>query len=160
MNKIIVVIAIVFAFTLGTIFSADIATAVKPVTEVLVTNTEPISVTGIVSSTTQPVAMGIGGIMKLDGCTSIDGLGVQWFGTSPAPFNSGFNGWVTQVEMTETSFVAKGFYDALIPGCAIGSRDLPHVFTFTGDCGEGVIIDITTDGGTSGTITGNVACVP
>jgi len=50
MNKIIPVIAIVFAFTLGTIFSADIATAVKPVTEVLVTNTEPIPVTGSISS--------------------------------------------------------------------------------------------------------------
>ena len=53
MNKIISVIAIVFAFTLGTIFSADIATAVKPVTEVLVTNTEPIEVTG--SLTSNPV---------------------------------------------------------------------------------------------------------
>jgi len=50
MNKIIVVIAIVFAFTLGTIFSADIATALKPATEVLVTNTEPIPVTGSISS--------------------------------------------------------------------------------------------------------------
>jgi len=50
MNKIIAVIAIVFAFTLGTVFSADIATAVKPVTEVLVTNTEPIPVTGTISS--------------------------------------------------------------------------------------------------------------
>ena len=50
MNKIIPVIAIVFAFTLGTIFSADIATAVKPVTEVLVTNTEPIEVTGSLTS--------------------------------------------------------------------------------------------------------------
>jgi len=50
MNKIIAVIAIVFAFTLGTVFSADIATAVKPVTEVLVTNTEPIPVTGSISS--------------------------------------------------------------------------------------------------------------
>ena len=53
MNKIIAVIAIVFAFTLGTIFSADIATAVKPVTEVFVTNTEPIEVTG--SLTSNPV---------------------------------------------------------------------------------------------------------
>ena len=53
MNKIIPVIAIVFAFTLGTIFSADIATAAKPVTEVLVTNTEPIEVTG--SLTSNPV---------------------------------------------------------------------------------------------------------
>ena len=50
MNKIIPVIAIVFAFTLGTIFSADIATAAKPVTEVLVTNTEPIEVTGSLTS--------------------------------------------------------------------------------------------------------------
>jgi len=50
MNKIIPVIAIVFAFTLGTIFSADIATALKPATEVIVTNTDPIPVTGIVSS--------------------------------------------------------------------------------------------------------------
>ena len=50
MNKIIAVIAIVFAFTLGTIFSADIATALKPATEVFVTNTEPIAVTGLVSS--------------------------------------------------------------------------------------------------------------
>ena len=50
MNKIIVVIAIVFAFTLGTVFSADIATALKPATEVIVTNTDPIPVTGIVSS--------------------------------------------------------------------------------------------------------------
>ena len=50
MNKIIAVMAIVFAFTLGTIFSADIATAVKPVTEVLITNTEPIPVTGSISS--------------------------------------------------------------------------------------------------------------
>jgi len=41
MNKIIVVIAIVFAFTLGTVFSADIATAVKPVTEDVV-NTLPL----------------------------------------------------------------------------------------------------------------------
>jgi len=53
MNKIIPVIAIVFAFTLGTVFSADIATAVKPVTEVFVTNTEPIVVTG--SLTSNPV---------------------------------------------------------------------------------------------------------
>ena len=50
MNKIIPVIAIVFAFTLGTVFSADIATAVKPVTEVFVTNTEPIEVTGSLSA--------------------------------------------------------------------------------------------------------------
>jgi len=52
MNKIIAVIAIVFAFTLGTVFSADIATAVKPVTEVFVTNdaTNPIPITGSISS--------------------------------------------------------------------------------------------------------------
>jgi len=42
MKKIIIVIALVFAFTLGTIFSADIATALKPATEVIVTNTDPI----------------------------------------------------------------------------------------------------------------------
>ena len=54
MNKIIPVIAIVFAFTLGTIFSADIATALKPATEVFVTNTEPILVTGISSSPVCP----------------------------------------------------------------------------------------------------------
>jgi len=52
MNKIIAVIAIVFAFTLGTIFSADIATALKPATEVFVTNdaTNPIPITGSISS--------------------------------------------------------------------------------------------------------------
>jgi len=50
MKKIIPVIAIVFAFTLGTVFSADIATAAKPVTEVFVTNTEPIEVTGSLSA--------------------------------------------------------------------------------------------------------------
>jgi len=50
MNKIITVTALVFAFTLGTVFSADIATALKPATEVLVTNTEPIPVTGSISS--------------------------------------------------------------------------------------------------------------
>jgi hypothetical protein len=50
MKKIIAVIAIVFAFTLGTVFSADIATAVKPATEVFVTNTEPIEVTGSITS--------------------------------------------------------------------------------------------------------------
>ena len=51
MNKIIVVIAIVVAFTLGTVFSADIATAattaVRPAIDVFVTNghTRPIPVT-------------------------------------------------------------------------------------------------------------------
>jgi len=35
MNKIIPVIAIVFAFTLGIVFSADLATAVKPATRYL-----------------------------------------------------------------------------------------------------------------------------
>ncbi len=50
MKKIIIVIALVFAFTLGTIFSADIATAVKPPDEVIVVNTEPIAVTGNISS--------------------------------------------------------------------------------------------------------------
>ncbi len=50
MKKIIVVIALAFAFTLGTVFSVDIATALKPATEVLVTNTEPIPVIGISSS--------------------------------------------------------------------------------------------------------------
>ncbi len=54
MKKTIVVIAIVFAFTLGTIFSADIATAVKPATEVIVTNDAPIAVTGTESSPTCP----------------------------------------------------------------------------------------------------------
>ena len=40
-----IAIAFVFAFTLGTVFSTDIATATKPVTEVFVTNTDPIPVT-------------------------------------------------------------------------------------------------------------------
>jgi len=52
MNKIIPVIAIVFAFTLGIVFSADLATAVKPATEVFVTNdnANPIPVTATISS--------------------------------------------------------------------------------------------------------------
>ena len=40
-----IAIAFAFALALGTMFSADIATAVKPVTEVFVTNTDPIPVT-------------------------------------------------------------------------------------------------------------------
>ncbi len=51
MNKLgIWAIVVAFAFALGTVFSADIATAVKPVTDVLITNTEPIPVTGSISS--------------------------------------------------------------------------------------------------------------
>ena len=51
MNKLgIWAIAIAFAFALGTVFSADIATATKPVTEVFLTNTEPIPVTASPSS--------------------------------------------------------------------------------------------------------------
>jgi len=45
MNKIIAVIAIVLAFTLGTIFSADIATAVKP-SEDDNANTIPLNIVG------------------------------------------------------------------------------------------------------------------
>jgi len=47
-------IAVAFAFVLGTVFSTDIATATKPVTEVFLTNTEPIPVTGISSSPACP----------------------------------------------------------------------------------------------------------
>jgi len=54
MNKTIAIIGIVGAFIIGTVFSVDIATAVKPATEVLVTNTDPIPVTGISSSPVCP----------------------------------------------------------------------------------------------------------
>ena len=51
MNKLgIWAIAIAFAFALGIMFSADIATAAKPITEVFVTNTDPIPVTGDLES--------------------------------------------------------------------------------------------------------------
>jgi len=43
-------IAIVGAFVIGVLFSVDTVTALKPLTEVLIANTEPIPVTGIVSA--------------------------------------------------------------------------------------------------------------
>jgi len=49
MNKTIVVLAIAGAFVIGTLFSEDLATAAKPVTDVFVTNIDPIPVTGIVA---------------------------------------------------------------------------------------------------------------
>jgi len=161
MNKLgIWAIAIAFAFVLGTVFSADIATATKPVTEVFLTNTDPIPVTGIVSSPTQSTALGISGSMSLDGCTSISGINVNWLGVSPAQFSSGIQGWITHAEVTETSFVAEGLYNDINDrACASGSLELPGAFTFTGNCGEGVTIDVSSNGGPSGTIIGNAACV-
>jgi len=161
-------IAIAFAFVLGTIFSTDIATAVKPVTEVFVTNTDPIPVTGIVSSApTQASALKVDsvGLWTPDGCTEGQaggGLAITWFGESPADQFSArwYDGWITQVEVTETDFEAKGIYFNVKPSCVLGSRELPKVITITGECGEGVPIEITTEGGTDVSGLGNVACVP
>jgi len=172
MNKTILILAIVTAFLIGTSMSFVLSDyeaeaqdpkppkPPKPPKEVIVANTDPIPVTGIVTSPTQLSTLGINGIIILDGCTSLDAFIVQWFGTSPVQFAGGLRGWITEADVTETSFVAKGIYDVIQPGCAVGSRELPHVFTLTGDCGEGVTIDVTTDGGASGIIIGNVACIP
>ena len=166
MKKIIVAIAIVFAFTLGTVFSADIATAVKPVTEVLVTNTEPIPVTGIVASSTQASTLVVEGSAIPDGCTSAQTSGIisfSWVGL-PTQFvtnNFGTTGKITQVEVTETSFVAEGYYKNTAPGCVSATNnDVPNEITITGGCGIGVPVEITTLGGHMASGTANVVCIP
>ena len=59
--------------------------------------------------------------------------------------------FIVQASITESSFTADGIYIVMGPGCALGSRELPEVFTLTGDCGEGAIVELTTDRGSSGT---------
>jgi len=164
MNKLgIWAIAIAFAFTLGTVFSADIATAVKPVTEVFVTNTDPIPVTGIVSSPQAP-GLWVDGKMRLNNCDELNpnSLGFKWLG-EPTAISGPIQGTITQVDVTETDFVAKGFYDRVQAGCIVDSREFPNLFTITGTCGIGANVDVTTEGGATtipGTFEGNVACIP
>ncbi len=55
MNKLITTVVVIGAFSLGVFFSADIANAAKPITEVIVTNPEPIPVTGLVASSGCPI---------------------------------------------------------------------------------------------------------
>ena len=165
MNKLgIWAITIVFAFALGTVFSADIATATKPITEVFVKNTEPIPVTQIVSTSTHTPALFLEGIAFPDGCQPGQTNGNIQISMAGGSANIGSanlrSNVVTDTELSETSFLIKGYTKLIIPDCVSGHLEVPSVFTITGDCGEGVTINITTEGGVSATGTADVLCLP
>jgi len=163
MNKIIAVIAIVIAFTLGTVFSADIATAVKPITEVFVTNTDPIPVSlDPESPSSHPaVQFEVTGV-QISSCdefntsgftviTLIDGF-VFWSGSIDASIHS--------VVITEDAFELEGIYTTINQGCIDDLRNFPALISITGDCGLGSTVTVRTEGGVDVSFTGNVACIP
>jgi len=171
MNKTIAILGIVGAFALGTMFSADIATAVKPVTEVLVTNTNPIPVTGIVSSPTQTtglaiVLLGTSQTLTCSGGSPITLRGATYFYDDGDPASQEFllersgdgADFITRIisaSITSTEFTLDTLTirDQICPGAGVG------VGVITGSCGNSKTVTYTDDDGRTLSLLADVACV-
>jgi len=160
MNKGIWAIAIVFAFALGTVFSADIATATKPITEVFLTNTEPIPVTA--SPSNHPAVQFDGTQVQISSCNELNtsSFSVRTFDDGLVRYSGSIDGIVHSVVVTEDAFELEGIYTGIGQSCIDDLRNFPALFSVTGDCGLDSTVTIRTEGGVDVSFTANVACIP
>jgi len=170
MTRTILVLAVIGAFVLGSIATGTIAFAddddddnkgnsVKKLLKKILNAIEQQE-----STPTQVSGLSIRANIIPDGCTPNEtsgDIGIEWAGSPTgffSPYASGEQ--LIQVDVTETSFVARGYFRGPSIDCAGGTTDLPQGITITGGCGVGAAIEISTTGGATGSGTGNVVCIP